>query len=213
MPENKDLKRLVRERMAATGERYTDALAHIRSQVRLEPLPRGWMRTGDHAADYEVGLLPSTFDHEGARVVRLRLRADVPEPSPGFGALMQTIAATRYLHRKVRFAALIRTENVTGWAGLWLRVDIPDGTSILDNMRDRSLGGTTDWTPAEIVLDVPPNATALAFGVLLSRAGAVDVTRLRLEQAPDDAVISKDALLPEQPQNLDFGGAVQHRAP
>jgi hypothetical protein len=33
MPQNKDLKRLVRTRMAATGENYTQALAHLQDQA------------------------------------------------------------------------------------------------------------------------------------------------------------------------------------
>jgi hypothetical protein len=193
--------------MSATGERYTDALTHIQSQVTLEPLPRGWEHAGDRATEYEVGLLPAAFNHEDAPVVRLRLRADVLTPSPGFGALVQTVAATRYLGRKVRFSALARTEKVTGWAGLWLRVDTSRVGQVLDNMRDRPLRGTTDWTPAEIVLDVPEQAAALGFGVLLSGAGAVDITHLTFEQADDNTPVTKDALLPEQPRNLDF-----HRA-
>ena len=36
MPQNKDLKRLVRARMAETGERYTQALTHVLSQPRFE---------------------------------------------------------------------------------------------------------------------------------------------------------------------------------
>src|SRR5215469_10144587 len=71
VPENKDLKRLVRKRMSATGERYTDALAHIVSQIELEPLPPGWVLLGTRAGDYEVGLLPADLNHEDAPVVRL----------------------------------------------------------------------------------------------------------------------------------------------
>jgi hypothetical protein len=207
VPENKDLKRLVRKRMSATGERYTDALAHVVSQIELEPLPPGWLLLGTRAGDYEVGLLPAALNHEDASVVRLRLRADVLAPSPGFGALVQTIAATRYLGGKVRFSALARTEKVSDWAGLWLRIDTSRVGHVLDNMQDRPLRGTTDWRPVEIVLDVPEQATALAYGVLLSGAGAVDITHLAFEQAENHTPVTKDALLPEQPQNLDFRGA------
>lgn len=58
MPQNKDLKRLVRARMAETGENYTQALTHLLGQVHLEPLPSPWRMTGSHAPDYEAGLLP-----------------------------------------------------------------------------------------------------------------------------------------------------------
>ena len=60
MPQDKDLKRLVRARMAASGENYTQALAHVRAGEWLDPLPPAWHRTGSHAGDYELGLLPGT---------------------------------------------------------------------------------------------------------------------------------------------------------
>ena len=45
MPQNKDLKRLVRTRMAETGENYTQALARVRALEageRLDRLPPAW---------------------------------------------------------------------------------------------------------------------------------------------------------------------------
>lgn len=53
MPENKDLKRLVRERMAATGERYTEALEQLLARAPLAPLP-GWTLMGDRGVDASV---------------------------------------------------------------------------------------------------------------------------------------------------------------
>jgi len=47
VPQNKDLKRLVRARMAETGEHYTQALAHLRGLPDLEPFPTAWHLTGD----------------------------------------------------------------------------------------------------------------------------------------------------------------------
>jgi hypothetical protein len=201
MPQNKDLKRLVRARMAETGENYTQALTHLLGQVQLEPIPSPWRMTGSHASDYEAGLLPGT-DYEGDRVAQLRLRSAVGEPA-GFGALVQSIAASRYIGRKVRFSAMMRACEVTGWTGLWLRIDGRNGTLVLDNMQERSLDGTTDWTPASIVLNVAKEARALYFGALLSRAGAVDLARLRFEEVGDD-VPATIPPLPDEPQALDF---------
>lgn len=209
MPQNKDLKRLVRARMAETGERYTQALAHVLSLTELESLPAAWHLTGSHRRDYEVGLLPATIAHDGNRVVQLRLRPGIPDPE-GFGALMQSIAATRYLGRRVRFSATLRAREVTGWAGLWLRIDGPGGPLTIDNMEDRPLRQTTDWTQADTVLDVPRQATKLHFGALMSGAGALDLTRPRFgevsESVPVTGPITADPL-PDEPQALDFGMA------
>ena len=203
MPQNKDLKRLVRARMAETGENYTQALTYLLGLVTLEPLPAAWQITGSRAPDYEAGLLPG-ITCEGDRVAQLRLRSAVSERA-GFGALVQCIAATRYLGRRVCFSAMARTCEVTGWAGLWLRVDGPGGMLTLDNMQDRALRGTTDWTQASIVLDVAHQATHLLFGALLSGAGALDLARLRFEKA-GEAVPVTVGPLPDEPQ-LDLGVA------
>jgi hypothetical protein len=208
VPQNKDLKRLVRARMAETGEHYTQALAHLQSLRDLEPLPAAWHVTGSHARDYEAGILPGTTYGED-RVAQLRLRATVDKPE-GFGALVQTIAAPRYLGRRVRYSAVMRTREVTGWAGLWLRVDDPSGTLVLDNMQDRALSGTTDWTEAAIVLDVAERARRLLFGALLSGVGAVDLARLRFEEVGEDTPVTTTVSivpLPDEPQSLDFGSA------
>ena len=210
MPQNKDLKRLVRARMAATGESYTRALAQVRARDAgewLDPLPPAWHLTGNHARDYELGLLPGVVQ-DGHRVARLRLRGDVSQPS-GFGALMQSIAATRYRRRRVRLSALLRTHEVTGWAGLWLRVDGPREPLLIDNMHDRPVRHTTDWAEASIVLDVADDAESLHFGMLLSGEGAVDLARPRFEEAaaaiPVTVVAGQAATLPDEPQALDFG--------
>ena len=85
MPHNKDLKRLVRARMAETGENYTQALSVVLSTPALEPVPAPWFISGTHRPNYEAGLLQSTSTSEnagagtyhGTRVVRLRLRTSV----------------------------------------------------------------------------------------------------------------------------------------
>jgi len=206
VPQNKDLKRLVRARMAETGENYTQALSQLQGQVELEPLPAAWQITGSRAREYEMGLLPG-ISYQGNRVAELRLRSAVSEPS-GFGAVMQSITATRYLNRRVRFCAVARTCEVSDWAGLWLRIDGPNGTLIIDNMEDRPLRGTTDWAEASIVLDVPEQATKLHFGALLSGAGAMNLTRPRFDEVEETVPVTATfAVLPDEPQALDFGEA------
>src|SRR5262249_23764275 len=155
-PQNKDLKRLVRARMAETGERYTQALAHVLSLTRLDPLPLPWRLTGSHPPDYEPGLLPR-LRHAGNRIGPLRPPPAPPHPAR-VGALIQSIAATRYAGRRVRFSAMTRAVEVSGWAGLWLRADGPRGTLTMDNMEDRPLRQSTGWAEADIVLDVPGEA-------------------------------------------------------
>ena len=204
VPENKDLKRLVRTRMAETGERYTEALSFLLARVELEPLPAGWSLTGDRMVDYEAGLLPPDLGPATVRAARLQLRGDVTKPQ-GFGALVQSITATHYQGRRVRFSALMRTDQDTDHTGLWLRVDGTHGMLDMDNMGDRALKGAHDWNTAQIVLDVDQEATRLNFGVLLAGRGIVDVADLHLDEV-DKSVPTTLNVLPDKPRNLDFGG-------
>jgi hypothetical protein len=207
MPHHKDLKRLVRTRMAETGENYTQALSALLSPPELEPVPAPWHVSGTHRAHYEAGLLPNASGgYDGGRVVRLRLREGVAD-AVGFGTLMQSIAAARYTGRRVRFAAAVRTHEVSDWAGLWLRVDTASGPREIDNMHDRPLSQTTEWQVASVVLDISDQATSLHFGVLLSGPGAVDLAQPRFEIVGADVPVTATPSppLPDEPQALNFG--------
>jgi len=104
----------------------------------------------------------------------------------------------------------IKSENVTDWAGMWLRVDSKtDHVSLsFDNMQDRAIKGTSDWTKCEIILDVPEESGTLNFGVLMAGTGKVWFDNISFEIL-DNATpkVSKDSdtiTVPEKPENLDF---------
>lgn len=70
-------------------------------------------------------------------------------------------------------------------------------------MQDRPVRGSTDWSRAEVVLDVDEHATAIAFGVLLSGTGSVDITSLRFEEVDSGVPVTGVPQVTE-PVNLDF---------
>jgi hypothetical protein len=207
VPTHKDLKRLVRARMADSGENYTEALTALLAETRLDPLPDGWFIAGSRPAEYSAGLLPATSAYDSKRVIRLWFRAAA---SPGgFGTVMQSFDAARYRGRRVRFSAVLRGQEISDWAGAWLRVDAAAGTRVLDNMNDRPVRGSADWTEAASVLDVGQDAVSLHFGVLLSGAGAVDLARPRFEVVGTGVPVTRHPRKPlaAHPQGLDFGPA------
>jgi hypothetical protein len=205
VPKHKDLKRLVRARMAETGENYTQALTSLLGETALDPLPDGWFTAGTHPAQYGAGLLPRDCAYDGKRVIQLRFHA--AEPPGGFGTVMQSIDAARYRGLRVRYSAMIRGREITSWAGAWLRVDTAAGARSLDNMQDRALRGTTAWTEAANVLDVPHDAASVHFGVLLSGAGAVNLAQPRFEVVGADVPVTRAPGRPLalEPQGFDFG--------
>jgi len=207
VPQHKDLKRLVRARMAQTEENYTQALTWLLGETKLDPLPDGWHMSGNRRTQYEAGILPRACAYDGKRVIQLRFRA--AEPPGGFGTTMQSIDAARYRGRRVRFSAMVRGREIGDWAGIWLRTDSVNGTKVLDNMEDRALRGTTDWMQAANVLDVGEDTASVHFGLLLAGAGAVELAGPSFEVVGTNVpitVITKKPLAPE-PQGLDFGTA------
>ena len=75
-----------------------------------------------------------------------------------------------------------------------------------DNMQRRPIRGTTSWTKYSVVLDVAPQSTGIAFGILLAGKGQVWLDDLKFEIVGSD-VPTTDQLspkLPKTPQNIGF---------
>jgi len=94
--------------------------------------------------------------------------------SSDFGEMGTAKAPAAWLGQRVRLSGWIQSNAVTGWAGLWMRVDRGQTTGIaFDNMQCRAITGTTGWAEYEVVLDVASDATTVAYGVLLAGQGDV----------------------------------------
>ncbi len=79
---------------------------------------------------------------------------------------MQSISAENYLDKRLRLSGFIKSKDVNGWSGMWMRIDGDNGKQLgFDNMQTRPIKGTTDWKQYEIVLDVPANSKTINYGV------------------------------------------------
>lgn len=97
----------------------------------------------------------------------------------GFGTVMTYMDPTPYLGKRVRMTGSLKIQDVTNWAGFWMRIDEKDSKFSLgfDNMKngrkDRSVKGTIDWMTYEIILDVPKESYRIAYGALLTGQGQI----------------------------------------
>lgn len=181
--------------------------SEVSSQAAANEVPEGWVVAGTAPQDYQVSVLPEK--REGNNVVLLESVAN-PNPSK-FGTLSQYCSADQYLGKRVRMTGYLKSENVKNWAGMWFRVDDSkqkDLSLSFDNMSDRPIKNTTDWKKYEIVLDVPQQAGAMAFGVLLGGSGKVWISGISFEvvdqSVPTTNMVKERAALPQGPVNLDF---------
>jgi C-terminal processing protease CtpA/Prc len=74
----------------------------------------------------------------------------------------------------------LKTADVEEYCGLWLRLDGEVGNVGFDNMHNRQLKGTTDWTEYTITLPYSPETRRVVFGALLSGPGRVWVDDLQV---------------------------------
>ncbi len=71
---------------------------------------------------------------------------------------------------------------ITGWAGLWMRVDDKDSNVLaFDNMHSREITGTSAFTRYSVVLDVSDKALQIAYGALLAGNGEAWVDDVTFE--------------------------------
>ena len=115
--------------------------------------------------------------------------------------------ADEYRGGRWKLSARIRTADAHK-AQMWMRVDGPGGTmKAFDNMDDRPITGDTGWKRYEIVLDVPADSTAVAFGFFLFGGGQVWADDFKLERVSESTpVTGKRQDRPPTPTNLDFEG-------
>jgi hypothetical protein len=170
--------------------------------LALSAPPAGWIVAGSAPGDYEFAV-DSTTAAGGKRSASITAK---PGAKPGgFGTLMQTIAADDYRGSRWRLSAYMRTEGAKR-AQMWMRIDGPLHKVMgFDNMGSRPVTGTTGWTRYDIVLDVPAESVAIAFGFFLNGGGKVWADAFKLEKVDaTEPVTASDPVLPRSPSNLDF---------
>jgi C-terminal processing protease CtpA/Prc len=184
----------------------------------VAPGPRleNWFANGTTAA-YVIGA-DRGVAHGGSASGHVASTSSVTD---GFGALTQVFRADQYRGKRVRFSAFVKTKDATTGAGLWVRVDGNGGVLAFDNMSNRYIRGTTDWTKTSIVLDVPTDAVGVAIGLLMPGSGDAWIDDASFEvvgsdvastnmmpPAPNPAEAEQQrrryANAPAAPSNLDF---------
>ncbi|MCP4967292.1 MAG: hypothetical protein GY926_18930 [bacterium] len=165
--------------------------------------PLGWTVWGNALESYEIGTDPEVF-RSGKASGRIRSIG----PADGFGTLMQTFEADQFAGSRLRMSAYVRIRNVEGWAGLWMRVDGEEGHTAFDNMFNRQLSGSSDWTYYEVVLDVDVDSLQIAFGLLLNGEGTAWIDDVAFDLVGDDVAVTDRSEIVSRaqaaPSNLKF---------
>jgi hypothetical protein len=174
-----------------------------KSGTRIAGDPVGWCSGSVCKEDYEAGLDTGTA-HGGTRSAYLRSMVKKPT---SFGFLQQSISPPEdSIGKRLRMLAWMKTKDVKGGCQLWLRVEVEgrrgDKTGpCYDNMYDRRVTGTTDWTQYALVIDVPQKSYLVNFGFMLQTTGEAWLDNVTFEPVGFDVPLTSSAAIV---QNLDF---------
>jgi hypothetical protein len=149
-----------------------------------EPLPAQWHVTGKDAKKFTAGIDQS----DGAKGAKFL--ANSGDDDKAWAALSQGISPQNYAGQRIRFRARVRTQDISNWAGLWMRVDSQGHPgAAFYNSQDKPIKGTTDWQERSVVLDVPQEGAVIVFGVINNGKGQVWMDRLGFEQVGQDVPV------------------------
>jgi len=164
----------------------------------------GWIVTGSTPKAYEVNL-DREIHNKGSKSIMLKSQElDLEEGT--YCTILQQFKAKNYIGNRVRFSGYIKSQDVNGWGGLWMRVNSITANVIkIDNMQNRPIKGTTDWTYYSVVLDIPESSSIINIGLLLYDTGILWLDNIIFEIV-DESVSTTDVDLsydmPEAPVNL-----------
>lgn len=166
---------------------------------------KNWFLSGSNPNEYEIGIDRETVHLGNASA---SLKAICPQDDNSFATLMQQFTADKFVGRRMKFSGFVKTNGVTGFCGLWMRVDNHSSDVIqFDNMYNRKIIGDTNWNHYSIILDIPEQSAAISIGILLMGSGKVWVDSLQFEEV-DESVpttnLELDYKMLDEPSNLSF---------
>ncbi|WP_228892452.1 transcriptional regulator [Pseudoduganella aquatica] len=180
---------------AASAAACVLALAQPASSV-----PEPWFVSGKSPEMYRAGvdLDGSASGNRGAKYLRM-----VSGDGTSFGTLMQQFSAENYRGKRLRLQADVMTHAVSGYAGLWMRVDTPRKHSAsFYNTVEKPMKGTMVWERRSVVLDVAEDASMVSLGLISRGSGETWIDNISVEVVGKDVpvdVFARTRTLPLEP--------------
>jgi hypothetical protein len=168
--------------------------------------PDGWEVYSSRQGAYVGGrVTQAPRNGKGSALLRSEGDASVKEHA----LLVQKLSAQEYRGRRMELEGYLKSKDVTGWAGLWVRVDDEQGKVLeFHNMMELPVRGTTGWARYSIPFNVDSQAFEIHFGALLAGQGELkaDDFAFRVLGGTEPATPLKQKIrsLPLKPRNLGF---------
>jgi C-terminal processing protease CtpA/Prc len=125
----------------------------------------------------EAVFVDSTVVHRGVQAIRLEGRGSSAADS--LTSINRSIPMG-FSGMTLELRGFLRTENISGFAGLWIREDDDIPAFAVEDMRAHKLPGATEWAEYSVSVPIRSEAHKVAFGVLLSGGGTIWADDLQL---------------------------------
>lgn len=127
-----------------------------------------WYKAGTAKNSYYMGLDSST-EKNGAMASTIR---SLEKRVDGFATIATSVDAKAFLGKEIRLTGYIKTKEVKGFAGFWMRIDGEKNELLfIENMQNRNIKGNTPWKQYSIQTDVPAEAVTISYGALIDDGG------------------------------------------
>src|SRR5215468_1867364 len=146
------------------------------AMLNFEAQQRGTMPNGWGGGPPETIFMDEKIAHGGRWAVRLERNAASPQQFSTITKFLQT----DFSGKSIELRGFLRTEDVSGFTGLWLREDGDQPGLAFDNMSRQQLKGTNDWKEYSITLPLRPEAKQIFFGVATAGTGKAWADDLQL---------------------------------
>lgn len=198
-----------------TGALATPEAVNVALKARLEPVyaasdaalpPRSWTDLPNpgfveqqESPGFTVKLDPGVKHYDQPALLLASANA---KPTVG-GNAGRSVDVTPLRGKRVRFAAFLKSKDVTGWGGLsmvaiadtgkWLAFDtMSNQISNSKGVVVRAISGTTDWQERECVADIPITASRIMVGMQLYGSGQLWLDDARIEIVGQDIPTTDD---------------------
>lgn len=180
-------------------------IAKKEEEVQMTSSIKGWFLSGSHPHNYQMGI-EHTIVHVGK--ASGYLQSNTVFEKDEFATMMQQFKADQYRGKRIKLSCFVKSEDVRGFAGMWMRVDNHVGDVLqFDNMSNRPIVGTTDWNFHSIVLDIPKESVIISFGMLVQGEGKVWMDQFSFDEVDERVQSTNIEVVPElldEPANLSF---------
>ena len=180
-----------------------------KTKLQTRQMPKHWLSwSSDKSTICDIGVDDSvTLTGNKAACVEVRKT----ENNYAQVWLYQTFDASLYQGKRVKLSASVKTKSVVNQSGLSLAVyDGSNRALTRDNMANRPISGTVDWTKHDLVLDVPEHALKITIGAWTKGTGSIWMSQLTLEETgldisrTDNYTLGCRGIWWTQPLNLDL---------